>query len=51
LLLDTTVLREAFEKNGFKILECSFTSMSRQLKTWNHDGRESVVLIAKKDTD
>lgn len=49
LFLDPNVLRETFERNGFHVLECKFTTLTHKSKLWAYDGREYVVLIAKKE--
>ena len=51
LFLDPKTLKEAFERNGFKVLECQFVPLSHKSKLWHHDGREYVILIAKKESD
>ncbi len=51
LFLDPKTLKEVFERNGFKILECKFVPLSHKSKLWHHDGREYVILIAKKEAD
>lgn len=50
LFLDPHTLREVFERNGFKVIECKFVPLSHKSKLWNHDGREYVILIAKKES-
>lgn len=50
LFLDPHTLREVFERNGFKVMECKFVPLSHKSKLWNHDGREYVILIAKKES-
>ncbi|MCX7342928.1 MAG: class I SAM-dependent methyltransferase [Proteobacteria bacterium] len=48
LFLDVNTLRETFEQNGFKILECRTIPLNYKSTSWNYDGRENVILIAQK---
>lgn len=47
--LDDKVLRDIFERNGFKVIECKMTPLSYKSKSWEFDGRENVILIAEKE--
>jgi len=49
LFLDLKTLKEVFENNGFKVLECKFVPLSHKSKLWSYDGREYVIIIAEKD--
>ncbi len=49
LFLDVKTLKEVFENNGFKVLECKFVPLSHKSKLWSYDGREYVIIIAEKD--
>jgi SAM-dependent methyltransferase len=47
--LDDKVLREVFERNGFKVIECKMMPLCYKSKSWGLDGRENVILIAEKE--
>ena len=49
LFLDPKTLKEVFENNGFKVLECKFVPLSHRSKLWSYDGREYVIIIAEKE--
>ena len=49
LFLDPKELKEIFERNGFHVLECKFAPLTHKSKLWDYDGREYVVLIARKE--
>ncbi len=52
LFLDPKTLKEIFERDDrFEILECNFVALSNQSKLWHYDGREYVILIAKKKSN
>lgn len=48
LFLDVKTLRETFEQNGFKVLECRNAQLNYKSASWSCDGRENVILIAQK---
>lgn len=48
LFLDVHTLQDVFQRNGFKIIECHTVPLSYKSKSWSYDGREDVILIAKK---
>ena len=48
LFLDVHTLQDVFERNGFKIIECHTAPLSYKSNSWSYDGREDVILIAKK---
>jgi SAM-dependent methyltransferase len=48
MFLDDRVLRRAFSKFGFNILECKTVPIDYKSESWALDGRENVILIAEK---
>jgi SAM-dependent methyltransferase len=48
MFLDDVTLSNLAQKAGFKVLECTFKSLSYKSDSWELDGRENVILIGEK---
>jgi SAM-dependent methyltransferase len=46
--LNVPELTKAFEKAGFKVLECRLADIGESWPQWELDGKEDVILIAQK---